>query len=106
MPSRLTDTPMTNFLSEFAAQMDVGTDEARELARQLRSAPVAADDDVLDHLELLLAVSFNARLREASNDARFLKLKFLLRNNSSRAVRIANSWVENQISFDEMLAAV
>jgi hypothetical protein len=76
------------------------------LGKECASIDTSKKADKLDYIELFLAVSLNAKLRGATNDARYKKLKIMLNNNSSKAVNLANLWVEGQISFDKMLATI
>jgi hypothetical protein len=104
------DTAYHNFVRDMAQRLEMNHAEADALVGaitrdRMEQAP-KSDDASPDHLELLLAVSLNANLRNASDDARFNRLKFLLRNDSTRAVSLATRWIENEISFEEMLAAV
>lgn len=90
-----------------ANRLAIGFDEANALANSLHQSTPAADvDGPLDSLELLVAISLNGQVRGVTGDERFKKLKFLLRNNSPRAVKMANSWVDQQLNFDELLAAI
>ena len=106
MSSDGSDTPYTNFVGGLASKLALAPGEADALIRSLRDAPHYAPADPLDHTELLLAVSLNAQLRNAQEDARYKKLKFLLRNNNSHAIKIATQWVEHKVSFEAMLQAV
>jgi hypothetical protein len=90
-----------------ASRLAIDVAEANALADSLRhSESSGSTEEPLDSLELLLAVSLTAQVRGASADARFKKLKFLLRNNSPRAVKLANAWADQQLSFDDLLAGV
>lgn len=101
-----TNTQYSQLLGQFADRMNVSPAEADAWIATLQRSELSEDENALDHLELLLAVSLNAKLHNASDAAQFKKLKFLLRNNSARAVNLANLWVERKVSFDDMLAAV
>ena len=63
-------------------------------------------DDKLDYIELFLAVSLGAKMRDAAQDPRYKKLKLLLNNNSRKAVNLANLWMDGKLSFDKMLATI
>ncbi len=91
-----------------ADRLSIDVNEAHALAQSLQQSEPSKDDaeGPLDALELLLAISLTAQIRGASTDARFRKLKFLIRNNSPRAVKLANSWADQEISFDDLLAAI
>ena len=106
MSSDCPDTPYINFVGGLASKLALAPGEADALIRSLLDTPHYTPADPLDHSELLLAVSLNAQLCDAQEDARFKKLKFLLRNNNSRAIKIATQWVEHKISFEAMLMAV
>lgn len=107
MPSDSIDSPYSRLVGGFADQLNIGTAEASALMQSISAlGKQSKDDDALDHLELLIAVSLNAKLRGAQDDARFKRLKFLLRNNNARAVNIAERWVDHKSTFEEMLAAV
>ena len=64
------------------------------------------NNDKLDYIELFLAVSLGAKLRDSTQDPRYKKLKLLLNNNSRKAVNLANLWMDGQLSFDKMLATI
>lgn len=101
------DTRYFSLVRGMANKLAIDVAEAHALAASLQDSPSSEDaDEPLDSLELLLAVSLTAQVRGASADARFRKLKFLLRNSSPRAVNLANSWAEHQLSFDELLARI
>ncbi len=106
MSSNGTDTPLARFMVGLADKLALAPAEAHALVESLRDAPMHASTEPLDHAELLLAVSLNAHLRNAHDDSRFKKLKFLLRNNNHRAIKIATQWVDQKVSFEAMLAAV
>ena len=63
-------------------------------------------DDKLDYIELFLAVSLGAKMRDAAHDPRYKKLKLLLNNNNRKAVNLANLWMDGKLSFDKMLATI
>ncbi len=98
------DTRYTRFVGQLADNLALAPLETDGLIRSLRDAPQCAPTDPLDYTELLLAVSLNAQIRNAHNDARFKKLKFLLRNNNDRAVNLASQWVDQKMSFEAMLS--
>ncbi len=102
------DSPYSQFICGFANRLDINVTEADALVRSLRQSDTEkkVDSEDLDNLELLLAVSLNAKLRDAQENTRFKRLKFLLRNNNVRAVALAAKWVDHKISFEAMLAAV
>lgn len=101
------DTRYSRFITGMANRLAIDFAEADALAGSLRRDPVTASaDDPLDSLELLIAVSLNGQVRGSIQDDRFKKLKFLLRNRSPRAVNLANSWVDQQLTFDELLASI
>jgi len=106
MSSDTADTPYARFVGGLADRFALAPAEADALMRSFRDAPLPAPADPLDHSELLLAVSLNAQIRNAHDDARFKKLKFLLRNNNDRAITIATQWVDHKVTFEAMLAAV
>lgn len=95
----------TAIVHRFAERLDVGVDEASALLSSLKHSRSSNNEEPLDHLELLVAASINAQVRNVHHDAQFKRLKFLLRNNNTKAVKLANLWADNKISFDEMLAA-
>lgn len=100
------ETPYGRLVGRLAAKLALAPVEADALVKSLHAAPQHAPTDPLDHVELLLAVSLNAQIRNAQDDSRFKKLKFLLRNNNHRAINIATQWVDQKVSFEAMLAAV
>lgn len=100
------DTPYSRFVGGLADKLALAPMEATALVHLLRDAPQHAPADPLDHAELLLAVSLNAQIRNAHDDSRFKKLKFLLRNNNARAINLATQWIDHKVSFEAMLAAV
>ena len=101
------DTAYSRLVSGFADRLSINTAEADALMQSIHaSGTVTQVDDTLDHLELLIAVSLNAKLRAAQDDVRFKRLKFMLRNNNTRAVNIAERWVDHKVTFEEMLAAI
>jgi len=106
MSSNCSDTPYARFVGGLSEKFALAPSETDTLLHSLRDAPQHAPADPLDHTELLLAVSLNAQIRSVSDDARFKKLKFLLRNNNNRAITIATQWVDQKVSFEAMLAAV
>ena len=106
MSSDGSDTRYARLVGGLADKLALGPMETDALICSLRDAPHRAPADPLDHAELLLAVSLNAQLRNAQEDARFKKLKFLLRNNNSHAIKIATQWVDHKVSFEAMLAAI
>jgi hypothetical protein len=106
MSSDCSDTPYTRFVGGLSDKLALAPAEADALLRSLRDAPQHAPADPLDHTELLLAVSLNAQIRNAHDDARCKKLKFLLRNNNDRAITIATQWIDQKVTFEAMLAAV
>lgn len=107
MSTNSIDSPYSRLVSGFADRLSINTAEADALMQSIRASGKAPnEDDALDHLELLVAVSLNAKLRDAQEDSRFKRLKFLLRNNNARAVTIAERWIDHKTTFEEMLAAV
>lgn len=107
MSTNSIDTPYSRLVSGFADRLSINTAEADALMSSIHAAGNSTkESDALDHLELLVAVSLNAKLRGAQEDVRFKRLKFLLRNNNTRAVKIAERWVDHKTTFEEMLAAV
>lgn len=101
------DTAYLRLVGGFADRLSINTAEADALMQCIHaSGKVTQVEDTLDHLELLIAVSLNAKLRGAHEDVRFKRLKFMLRNNNTRAVNIAERWVDHKLTFDEMLAAI
>ena len=100
------ETPYGRLVGRLATTLALAPVEADALVKSLHAAPPHAPTDPLDHAELLLAVSLNAQIRNAQDDSRFKKLKFLLRNDNHRAINIATQWVDHKISFEVMLAAV
>ena len=72
--------PYTSLMDQLAVKLALAPVEATALFYSLRDTPEHAPVDPLDHAELLLAVALNAQIRNAHNDSRFKKLKFLLRN--------------------------
>ena len=107
MSTESTTKAFSRLVSGLAAQLSINNAEADSLVRSIHAAgSTTSTDDKLDHLELLIAVSLNAKLRDAQDDARFKRLKFLLRNNNARAVKIAQRWVDHQSTFEEMLTQI
>ena len=106
MSSDCSDTPYVRFVGGLSEKLALAPDETDTLLQSLQDAPQHAQADPLDHTELLLAVSLNAQLRNAHDDARFKKLKFLLRNNNDRAITLATQWVDHKVTFEAMLSAV
>lgn len=100
------ETPYGRFMSGLADKLALAPAETSALVNSLHDTPVRTATDPLDHAELLLAVSLNAQLRNAHDDFRCKKLKFLLRNNNVRAIKIATQWIDHKVSFEAMLAAV
>jgi len=100
------DTQYARVMYGLADKLALAPVEADSLIRSLLDTPQRTPADPLDHAELLLAVSLNAQIRNAHDDARFKKLKFLLRNNNDRAINIATRWLDQKVSFEAMLAAV
>lgn len=100
------ETPYGRLVGRLADKLALAPVEADALVKSLHAAPPTDPTDPLDHAELLLAVSLNAQIRNAQDDSRFKKLKFLLRNNNHRAINIATQWVDHKVSFEAMLAAV
>lgn len=83
-----------SLLSEKSAFVDLTTDSASQ------------GNDKLDYIELFLAVSLNAKIKGTTEDARYKKLKLMLNNNSSKAVNLANLWIDGKLSFEAMLATI
>ena len=100
------DTPYTRIVAGLSHKLALAPAEAAALAHSLLEVPQPAPTDPLDHAELLLAVSLNAQIRNAHEDSRFKKLKFLLRNNNHRAIHLATQWIDHKVSFEHMLASV
>lgn len=101
------DTPYSRLVSGFADQLNIHPSEADALMQSIHASGTGTQEhESLDHLELLIAVSLNAKLRNAQDDVRFKRLKFLLRNNNARAMKLAERWVNHKATFEEMLAAL
>lgn len=98
---------MSQFVDQLSGKFGLNAAEADSVISALSNKYDASyESDKLDNIELFLAVSLNATLRDAAEDPGYKRLKLLLGNNSNKAVNLANLWLDGQLSFEKMLATV
>lgn len=94
-------------ISQFARKMGMGIDEADQFLDRMARAEVETDHglrkNLEENLDLMLAVQFNARMRNVQDQELFRRFRFRLNNGSARATRLARLWMDRKISFDQML---
>lgn len=108
-PIKKTTPARTRFVSQFAHKMGLELAEANQFLHQMARAQTEPDQvrrkDLQENVDLMLAVQFNARMRNVQNQEQFRKFRFLLNNGSGRAIRLARMWMDRKISFDQMLVS-
>lgn len=101
---------MSDFIDNMTDKFGLSPAEVDSVIKGLGQECVLSDasgeDEKLDYIELFLAVSLNAKMRGLTQDPRYQKLKLMLNNNSTKAVNLANLWVDGRMSFDKMLATI
>ncbi len=94
----------TRFIANFAEKMGMEYMEASQFLINLTKQDEIKDSDPIDQIELILAVNMNAKLQQVQGQARFKRFKFLLNNGNRRATNLARLWMDQKITFKEMLA--
>ena len=98
---------MSQFIDQLSGKFALNAAEVDSITTALSSQSDAPyEGDKLDCIELFLAIALNAKLHSAVDDPRYKRLKFLLSNNSKKAVNLANLWADGLLSFEKMLATV
>lgn len=96
-------------ISQFARKMGLELAEADQFLHQMARAEAEPDcarrKDLQENVDLMLAVQFNARMRNIQDQEQFRKFRFLLNNGSVRAINLARLWMDRKISFDQMLVS-
>lgn len=105
IPSGHTMCPKTKFVTRFAEKMGMEYSEASFFLNSMVDSPMENKDEDSDKFELMLAVNMNAKLHDIHDGSQFKRFKFMLNNDSQKAVNLARLWLSEKISFEEMLVS-
>ena len=95
----------TRFINNFAEKMGMEYREANQFLDNLVSSKASASESDGELIELMLAININAKLHNLQGEAGFQRFKFMLNNGSRRASRLAKMWMDQKISFTEMMGS-
>lgn len=93
----------SRFVNNFAEKMGMEYLEARQFLNNLVNEEAADVDGGAEAIELMLAVNMSAKLHNVQGKAEFQRFKFMLNNRSRRATHLARMWMDQKITFTEMM---
>jgi len=94
----------SRFVNNFAEKMGMEYLEARQFLNNLVTEEAAdVDGGGAEAFELMLAVNMSAKLHNLQGKAEFQRFKFMLNNRSRRATHLARMWMDQKITFTEMM---
>ncbi len=95
----------TRFVNNFAEKMGMEYREASQFLNNLINPKISGRDEGAELIELMLAVNMNAKLYNVQGKAEFQRFKFMLNNGSRRATHLARMWMDQKITFTEMMGS-